>query len=184
MTEQTDYLKLHREVIDTICQTAGYRKRVVESLDDRFRGQLELMVESVFTGQTFDHTDYFMHLGRIVLSMSRLGGVILMGRGGNFILGPKRGFHMRFVAPRQKRIQNLVTYKLMQPAAAEKLVQQSDESRSHFIRKLFDADIDDPQNYDMVVNAAYLDIEELVEVAIKAIQAKFEKLQYLDHEAD
>ncbi len=59
LAEKMDYLRLHRDVIDTICETAGYRKRVVESLDDKFRGQLELMVESAFTGQTFDHADYF-----------------------------------------------------------------------------------------------------------------------------
>ncbi len=115
--------------------------------------------------------------------MSRLGGVILMGRGGNFILGPKRGFHMRFVAPKEKRIQNLVTYKKIDAVAAKKMIEQSDATRREYIRKLFNADIDNPLHYDLVVNAAFMDVEELVEVAMKAIRGKFDKLTYLDHEA-
>jgi cytidylate kinase len=182
LAEKMDYQRLHREVIDTICQSAGYRKRIVESIDEKFRSQLALVVESLFTGKTVDHRDYLRHLGQIVLSMSQLGGVILMGRGGNFILGPKRGFHMRFIAPIERRLQNLVTYKSMTRAEAAKLIEKSDASRREFIRKLFDADIDDPRHYDLVVNAEYMDIEELLGVAIAAIRAKFEKLTYLDHD--
>lgn len=142
------------------------------------------MVESLFTGKAVDHHDYMIHLGQIVLSMSRLGGVILMGRGGNFILGPKRGFHIRFIAPLDKRIQNLITYKKMERKAAGKLIEKSDAARREFIRKIFGADIDAPQHYDMVINAGYMDVEELLDVVTTAIRAKFEKLTYLDHDGD
>ncbi|UCE23258.1 MAG: cytidylate kinase-like family protein [Candidatus Zixiibacteriota bacterium] len=182
LAEKMDYQRLHREVIDTICESAGYRKRIVESIDEKFRGDLELMVESLFTGKTVDHRDYLMHLGQIVLSMSQLGGVILMGRGGNFILGPKRGFHMRFIAPKSRRIQNLVTYKQMSQADAAKFIDESDRVRREFIEKLFDADIDNPCHYDLVVNAEYMDVEELLGVGIAAIKAKFDKLTFLDHD--
>ncbi len=182
LAEKMDYQRLHREVIDTICESSGYRKRIVESIDDKFRSQLALIVESIFTGKSVDHRDYNMHLGQVVLSMSRLGGVILMGRGGNFILGPKRGFHIRFVAPHDKRVQNLVTYKGMERVAAIRFIEESDASRRELMKKLFNADIDDPQHYDLVINAAYMDVEELLGVTMAAIQAKFNKLTYLDHD--
>jgi cytidylate kinase len=182
LAEKMDYQRLHREIIDTICESAGYRKRIIESIDEKFRGELALMVESIFTGKAVDHRDYMIHLGQTVLSMSRLGGVILMGRGGNFILGPKRGFHIRFIAPLEKRIQNLVTYKKLERKAAEKLIEKSDASRREFIRKLFNADIDAPQHYDLVINAEYMDVEELLDVVATAIRAKFEKLTYINHD--
>jgi cytidylate kinase len=182
LAERMDYQRLHREVIDTICESAGYRKRIIESIDEKFRGELALMVESIFTGKAVDHRDYMIHLGQTVLSMSRLGGVILMGRGGNFILGPRRGFHIRFVAPFEKRVQNLITYKQMDKKAAEKIIEESDAARGEFIRKIFGADIDDPHHYDLVVNAEYMDVEELLDVVTTAIKAKFEKLTYLDHD--
>lgn len=182
LAEKMDYQLLHRGVIDTICETAGYRKRVVESLDNRFRGELELLVESVFTGQLVDHRDYLKHLCRIVLSMSELGGVVLMGRGGNFILGPRRGFHIRYIAPRERRIANLATYGHLSESQAADAVGKSDAERKEFIRKLFGADIDDPRHYDLVVNADYLDVEELTDAVRAACEAKFEKLTYMDRE--
>lgn len=181
LAERLGYQRLHREVIDTICETSGYRKRVIESIDDKFRGELALMVESMVTGQTVDHADYFRHLYNVVLSMSRLGGVVLVGRGGNFILGPRRGFHIRFIAPREKRIENLVNYNEVAPDEAGKIIDSSDADRREFIKKLFNADIDNPHHYDIVLNAAYMDVEEMLDVAIRAINGKFDKLAYMHH---
>jgi len=184
LAEKLEYQRLHRDVIDTICQSSGYRKRIIESIDDKFRNELELMVESMFTGQAVDYHDYFLHLYRIVLSMSQLGGVVLVGRGGNFIIGPNRGFHIRFVAPKDKRIHNLMTYEKVDREEAIKLIENSDAERKEFIKKLFNADINDPQKYDLVINSAYMDIEDLLEVVVKAIKAKFDKLTAMNKKQD
>ena len=182
LAQKMDYQRLHREVIDAICRSSGYMKRIVESLDDHFRGNLDLMIESVFTGQSVDHGDYFRHLARVTLSMSRLGGVILVGRGGNLILGLNRGFHVRFVAPREKRIENLVKYKEISAHDAGESIDRSDRERAQYIAKIFGVDIDDPAHYDLIINSSLMDVEDLVDVVYRAVQAKFDKLRYIDHD--
>jgi glucuronide carrier protein len=182
LAQRMSYQRLHREAIDIICRSSGYRKRVVESLDKGFRGGLELMVEAIFTGQAVDHSDYTRQLCQVVVSMSALGGVILMGRGGSFILGPQRGFHIRIVCPKKKRIENLIKYKELSAEEALKVIEASDHDRRQFARKLFDADIDDPRQYDMCLNTALMDIEEMVDTAVMAINGKMNKLTYLDHD--
>ena len=177
-----DYQRLHREAIDVICKSSGYKRRIIESLDQRFLSGLELMAESIFTGQAVDHSDYTRQLCQVVLSMSQLGGVILMGRGGNFILGPQRGFHIRVVCPKEKRIENLVKYKRFTAEDATGVIDASDNERRQFIKKIFDVDIDDPRQYDLVLNTALIDIEELVDTAVTAIKGKMDKLTYLDHD--
>lgn len=186
LAQRLGYQRLHREVIDEICASSGYRKRIVKSLDGKTRSDLEMMVEGLFTGQSVDISDYVRHLCRVVLSMSHLGGVVLVGRGGNFILGPMRGFHIRFVAPRERRIANLIDYKQMTRGEAEEEINQSDRDRKAFVNRVFTADIDDPRNYDMVINSAFIDIEELVSTVELAIQGKTDKLCYLgnDHRSD
>ncbi len=179
LSERLDYTRLHRKVIDRICLSSGYRKQVVESLDDRFRSTVALMVESFVTGKSIDHSDYFRYLYHTVLAMSKLGGVILIGRGGNFILGRKNGFHIRFIAPLEKRIENLINYKFISKDEAIVQIERSDKLRYEFIQKLFNENIDDPRHYDLVINAEYIDIEELIEVAEKAMFGKFEKLKHL-----
>ncbi len=176
------YQRLHREIIDSICESSGYRKRIIESLDDRFRGSLTMLVESFFTGQAVDHTDYHRHLYKIVLSLSHLGGVVLMGRGGNFILGPNRGFHIRFICDKEKRIENLMKFKELKREEALKEIEISDTKRSEFARKLFHCDINLPHYYDLVLNSTSIDVEELVDTAVTAIRGKMNKLLYSNND--
>ena len=178
---EMDYQRIHREVIDAVCQSAGYRKRIIQWLDEKHRSDFELAVESILSDKSIDHRDYFRHMFKVVLSMSELGGVVLLGRGGNFILGPKRGFHLRFIAPYEVRVDNLMKYREMTRKDAEALIAKSDDQRGQFVRKLFKADIDDPVHYDLVVNSAYVDVEDLLGVVRSAVLAKFTKLAHLEY---
>jgi len=182
LAQRLGYQRLHRDAIDAICASSGYVKRIVESLDGHHRSELALLVEGFFSGQMVDHADYFRHLYHVVLSMSRLGGVVLMGRGGNFILGPHYGFHMRIVCPREHRIENLMKYCNLSIKDAGDQIERSDHNRRQFISRLFKADIDDPLQYDLVVNTALMDVEDLVETTTLAIRAKMNKLAHLDND--
>lgn len=179
LADELGFSRLHRGIIDSICESSGYRRRIVESLDERFRGDLELTVEALFTGQSVDHRDYIRHLFQVVLSLARLGGVVLVGRGGNFILGPQRGFHVRVIAPREDRIANLVKYKDVSEEIAASEADRVDSERRELIAKLFDRNIDNPAHYDMVINLGLVDLEAMVPPIITAIRSKFERLTAL-----
>lgn len=176
MAERLGFQLIHKEIIDAICRSSGYRKRIIASLDEQYRSRLEIMAQAFVTGQAVDHADYTRHLVEVVLSMSRLGGVVLIGRGGNFILGPQRGFHLRFVCPKPRRIENFITYRGMTADEAARFVEKLDAERRAMIRKLFGADIDDPHHYDLVINAAYIDIEAAVKPVVDAFHIKMDKL--------
>jgi cytidylate kinase len=182
LAQRLGYPRIDRQVIDAICTSSGYRKRIVEALDDHFRSDIQVMVDSLITGQAVDSSDYVKHLFRVILSMSRLGGIVVMGRGSNYILGPKRGVHMRVVCPMEKRIENLMKYKGLSHDEAIALIEESDQQRSEFVSKVFHRDINDPHYYDVVFNSALIDVEEMVETAIMAVEAKMEKLKYLDND--
>ncbi|PWB72373.1 hypothetical protein C3F09_06750 [candidate division GN15 bacterium] len=178
------YQRLHREVIDAISESSGYYRKIVASLDDHFRSNLSLMVEAMITGKSFDHNDYLKHLSKVVLSLAELGGVVLMGRGGNLILGPERGFHIRVVCPIETRVENLVKYKGYGPKDARAMIQRSDDIRREFIGKVFKVDIDDPHHYDLVINTALMDVEDLVDVTTAAMKAKTAKLSHREEEGE
>jgi len=178
LAERLGYQRLHREVIDAICQSSGYRKRVIESLDQHVRGDLDLAVESIITGQSVDHSDYVRHLVKVILSMARLGGVVVTGRGANFILGLSRGVHFRLVAPNESRVKFLMKYDQLHHADALTAIDQTDRERREFVRKLFDKDIDSPQYYDVVFNSALIDIEEMIDAALLTINTKMDKLRH------
>ena len=182
LADELGFQRLHRETINAICESSGFRKRIVESLDSRFRGDLELLAESMVTGRSVDYSDYHRHLFKVVLSMARLGGVVLVGRGGSFILGPLRGFHMRVIAPREQRLANLMKYKSLSEDDATTEIARVDTERREMIAKLFGCDIDDPNHYDLVINLGLLDLEEMVPPIVSAIKAKFARLASAERE--
>lgn len=182
LAQKLDFQRMHREIIDLICAEPLYHDRIVDLLDANCRSELDEAVAPFLDGLTLEPRDYFGHLFRSILSMSSLGGVILVGRGGNFILGPARGCHIRFIAPKARRIENLVKYKNMDASEAGDMIDKSDEERSRFIRQLYDADINDPIHYDLVINSSLIDIEELLVVAMASIRGKLNKLTYLDND--
>jgi cytidylate kinase len=178
------YQRLHKEVIDVICKSSGYYKRIVESLDDHVRGNFDTLVDSLLTGQSVDHTDYVRYLYKVVLSMSHLGGVVLMGRGGNFILGPERGFHLRIVCPKAVRVENLIRFKEMTEKEATHWIETNDNERREFISRFYHANIDDPTHYDLVLNTSLMDVEDLVDVTVLAMNAKWNKIRHLRDEGE
>jgi cytidylate kinase len=166
------YQLMHREIIDAITQSSGYRRRMIESLDEHYRSDIELAVETILTRKAIDYDDYVRYLCHVVLSMAKLGGVVLVGRGGNFIIGPDQGFHIRVIGPEKKRIENLVKYRSMTNEEAKKAIEEHDSDRREMIKKLFKADIDDPHHYDLVVNVGHLEIEQLTDHVMDLIEKK------------
>lgn len=177
-----DYQRIHREVVDAICTSDGYGKRILDSLTEQQRSDMETRVELAMSQGVIDQSEFTHQIYRIVLAMSLLGGVVLVGRGGNFILGPRHGLHLRFIAPRERRIRNLMAYKNMTMIEAEDMIDDSDRRRQEFVQKIFGADINDPSHYDMVINADCIDVEELVDSMVVAYRGKCDKLANLDND--
>ncbi|UCD95444.1 MAG: cytidylate kinase-like family protein [Candidatus Zixiibacteriota bacterium] len=166
------YQLLHREIIDEICHSSGYRRQIIESLDDKVRSRMELWFEGIFKGMFIDSSDYFKHLYKVIMTISELGGVVVVGRGANFMLPYDQGFHIRVVAAIPKRVENLVKFQNLTQKQAEKEVRELDRSRSEFVKSGFRQDINDPRAYDMVINTTYIDIEDAVTLAEMGMRAK------------
>ena len=179
LSERLGYQRLHRGVIDAICDSSGYRKRVVQSLDQHVRGDLELAVEAIFSGQSVDHSDYVRHLVKVILSMAKLGGVVVTGRAANLILGLGQGVHFRVVAPIESRVEFLIKYDHLARNEAIRAIDLADAERREFVRRLFGKDLNDPQYYDVVFNSALIDIEEMLDSAMLAIKTKMSKLRHM-----
>ncbi len=177
LAERFDYTLLHRDVIDRICQSTGLKHRIIESLDEHAKSQLSIWFESMLAGRYVDAGDYVKHLLEVIYSISQLGGVVVVGRGANFILGPERGFHIRVVAPRDARVRGLVEREKLSERDALRQIETSDHQRAEFVRKVLGRDIDDPLGYDLVVNSATIPLETAADLVVRAAREKFEKLR-------
>jgi len=177
LAERFGYTLLHRDVIDRIVESSGYKRRIVESLDEHSKSQVQLWFESMLQGAYVDASDYVKELLEVIYSISQLGGVVVVGRGANFILGPERGFHIRVVAPREVRIRALIEREQMSERDALHEVERTDHERADFMRKVYGRSIDDPLAYDLVINNISISMDSVTSLVAAAAQEKFERMR-------
>jgi len=177
LARRIDYTLLHRDVIDRICTSGNIRRSIVESLDEHAKSQLAIWCDAMVAQRYTDSNDYVRLLLETIRSVAALGGVVVVGRGANFIVGPESGLHVRVVAPREQRIQRLVDHAQLERRDATREVDSSERARAEFIHQVYGRDIADPEGYDLVVNTGALVFEEAVDLIANAARSKFERLR-------
>jgi cytidylate kinase len=162
----------HQELIHQIAKSAHVHHQLLDTIDEKGMNALEEWVSSLFNELFLVNENrlmpdkYLKHLMKMVGIIGRHGGAVLVGRGSNFILPPERRLRLRIIASRQVRIENVAKeYQVSQKEAKRRIIQTESERRV-FIRKYFNADIDDPSNYDLVINTDIL----TVDAAVSAIR--------------
>lgn len=178
VARRLDYTLLHRDVIDRICSSSGIRRSIIESLDEHAKSQVASWCEAIVQQRYADSSDYVRFLLETIRSVAELGGVVVVGRGANCVVGFDRGLHVRVVAPREYRIERLVDHERLSPRAAAREVADRDRERAAFVRKVFGADVSDPTGYDLVVNTAAMGFEEAATLVETAAREKFEWLRH------
>jgi len=156
------------QIIQKIAESADISTRIIQSLDEREVTRRDIWLESMFETRHLWHDEYLFHLTRVIGTMGRQGNFVIVGRGAQFILPPEDTFRLRFVAPMEFKIANVVRDFGSSKTDAEKYIIKTDSDRLAYLRKHFNADWTDPSHYDMVINTGKLGIDGTVE-AIKAV---------------
>jgi cytidylate kinase len=104
-----------------------------------------------------------------ILRLAGLGRSIVVGRGGNIITASLPNvFHVRLVAPLMMRIRHYAEYYHLSEAEAVKLVREQDQARRRYLRRYFNAEIDEPTLYDMTLNTDRMGFVQAAEVIAEA----------------
>ena len=162
----------HQELIHQIAESAHVHHQLLDTVDEKGMNALEEWISSLVNELFLVNENrlmpdkYLKHLMKLVGIIGKHGGAVLVGRGSNFILPPERRLRLRVIASLQVRIENVAEeYKVSQKEAKRRIIRTESERRA-FIRKYFNADIDDPSNYDLVINTDIL----TVDAAVSAIR--------------
>ncbi len=95
-----------------------------------------------------------------VLKFADLGGVIIIGRGGNIITAKlPHVLHVRLVAPLEDRIERICRDDHKTPAEARKFCVEEEQARLRYLKTYFNADINDPMDYHLVINTSRVGYE-------------------------
>jgi cytidylate kinase len=160
----------HRDIIQGIAKSAKIRTTVIETLEKERLSGIEDFISSLYKDQYLYPGIYMQHLVKVVNTIADHGRAVIVGRGANFILPPEERFSVRVVAPLEIRIQNVARAYKVSAEKAKKRVIGRESRRSAFIRKSYNADISDPENYDLTINTGRMRIETAVEAVIAAVK--------------
>lgn len=80
----------------------------------------------------------------------------------NFILPQESCLKVRIISPQFKRIQHVSKNFAVSESVAKKRIIRTESNCRAFIRKYFNAEIAEPNNYDIVINTGFVNVDKAV----------------------
>jgi cytidylate kinase len=160
------------KIIHQVAESAHMSEKVVASLDEKMRSTLDNWIQLLKTTRFFFSDKYLLHLTKVIGAAGEHGGAVIIGRGANLILPAEETLRIRFIAPMDVKINNLSEGLNIPAKEAEERIISIEAERKAFIKKHFKVDIDDPINYDLVINTQYLDADRIIKLVKASLKFK------------
>ncbi len=159
-----------RNLVDHISRRAKLREKVISEFDEK--KQLAKLTQLLFNPGAYSSDKFYRHLVQVVLSISRQGRAVIIGRGANFICDKEFGLHVRVIADLESRIKRYAEKEGVTLREARRKVIAVDRERAEFVRHYFGADIEEPRHYDLVLNVEHFNNEQAADIIIAALEIK------------
>ncbi|MCU0485805.1 MAG: cytidylate kinase-like family protein [Anaerolineales bacterium] len=110
------------------------------------------------------------HVNNLILAAHQQGKVVIIGRGGQCLLhGLPDVVCVRLQAPLELRIQRHQERAGLAPEAARAQVLLRDQASADYVQQYFQADINEPTLYDLILNTGKLAPARAVELIVRAV---------------
>jgi cytidylate kinase len=108
-----------------------------------------------------------------ILEQTARGGVVIMGRGGNFLLkDAPHAYRTRVQAPMEARIERVIKRDGVDADTARWLCEKTDSERSCFLHAIYGKRWDDPSEYDRVFDAGAQPVEAIIPAVIAELKKR------------
>lgn len=105
-----------------------------------------------------------------ILKFAELGNTILVGRAGNIVTAKlPHVLHIRLVAPLEDRIERIARDDHKTLAEARRFCLEEEQNRTRYVKTYYNADINDPMGYHMVINTSRVGTDNAAKLAGDAV---------------
>jgi len=174
VAQETGLKYYDRELIQKVALSAKTDPEAVRTRDEKGHSMVESWFDSLvhqrqlLPGRYLRHLDlrpdeYLQHLTKVVLDIGEREGGVIVGRGANFIFPRENCLRVRVVAPLEMRMDYIASIVDISTVRAKLLILQREADRKAFAKHYFQANIDDPSNYDLVFNMDLFTLDEAIE---------------------
>ena len=165
------WILIDNEFVDQVARLAGLPPEAVAQREERSPGLLERLARTlaVASPEMFittagspppvdaDEGAIVKMTERVIASAAAEGRVVLVGRGAQALLAQRsNALHAYVIASKPWRKKLAVERLGVDPAAVDKVVDETDKQRDHYVKAHYGRDRQDLASYDLVLNAERL----------------------------
>ena len=162
-----------KNIIKEIANTAGADEKQLAFLDEKDRAVFRKFLNVFRRDPEVSQDEYVQYLERFLKTLHEVGGSIILGRGAESILPPHEVLRVRIMSELERRAHYAAGKYGLDEQQAYKVLKTWDQEKKKFVKRHFNKDIDDPAQYDLVINTSYLDLDNVAELIIAAYKLKF-----------
>lgn len=152
---------------DQLPKARSLLERILNPFDAALQADHEAQKEISFDENSLPSVD---QISALIMAAYHHDNVVIIGRGSQVVLANKPDvLRVRIIAPLEKRIQTWMARDKLTYKDAEKRVRERDKAHVDFVKNFFDADVRNPELYDLVINTDKFSIIDAVELIIQAL---------------
>lgn len=167
VAQQLGWQLVQRNLINQAARAAGVPHMALADIDEL--GLLNLHPSAK------DWRAYQSQVERVIRDWANKGEVVIVGRGGQMALRGWPGvFHIRVVAPFERRVAQLQHQENISAESACARLEASAKMRARYLRRSYHVQLDDPTLYHLMINTGLLSLAAAVNLVVQAVQAWLE----------
>lgn len=181
IAKKLNYLYLDELIIEEIAKKAQVSKGSVKAIERTAGGKLSkffsIMINQDYMNRLLgedkgyiDEEVYFKILNEIITELASEGNVIIMGRGGQYVLGDNEdAVHLYLVSNMEQKIQFMQRFYKVDASKAKNMISQGEKMRTTFYSKFGKKDYDNPLLYHMVINRSKFGLDETIDLVCRYV---------------
>ncbi|MBL6945070.1 MAG: cytidylate kinase-like family protein [Rhodospirillales bacterium] len=159
------------EILDSVAKQAKVDKKLLSTLNEFAGTPSDAWLFATVFGKNVTRDDYLNHLVTTVRGFHRIGGVIL-GRGAYIILENRPALRVRIMGSVDACAKRISDEDQIPLADAKRMVKESNRKRGKFVWDMFHRRLNDPANFDLIINTDKLPgVDAAVDIIIQALDA-------------
>jgi hypothetical protein len=137
-----------RNLVEKVLEDHHLPQRIGKFMPENWISEIEDTIDELF-GLHPPAWILVRQTAETILRLARLGNVILIGRGANVITAKlEHVFHIRLVAPLEKRILQIQKSDRLDRNGAIELIRREDRGRKRYLKRYYKKDIGDALRFD------------------------------------
>lgn len=160
-----------KELLNEMVKQAKSDKYLMEQLDEKVTGLMDELIAGFFSHHSVTREEYYHHLLKVLMGISRTGGVIV-GRGAHLLLPNRKIFRLRLEGSPETCIDRIAQRYDWKKAKAAKEIAKANAERVEFVRKIAKRfKVRQQTYYDMVLNTDIFKPDQAVTASAGAMKA-------------